>query len=658
MPIQLGNRFLSSGLTMSYFPLRASLEQLTRFCDEYLNFAGTTSPLPDEAGRFSPRFPVVYMILADHPHLKSLDDGTVLVQRELAFSIPVEHQRKDRGRVRSSGFGWTQPFIYIDSPLGLTTGRQVWGWPKAMASFDSSTWTERGGKVTVNLSQLDGPLVEVRRDAGAEARPGMGLVGALDVWRSMTSGYASALGDLYDYWGGLGRTDRSRQAQDSPGLKDALDCVQQLWRQLARWPDFELPIITLKQFRYFQDPELACYQAIVRSLSRFSRPRARLLGPDRQMLGDLSGGLRVDIHAHALQPVVERLGLEPDDRTTGIGGHGIATFKPLMPFEVTFDASYDAGEVLAWRQAFGPWYAPHAAPEQAPRAFDARYVGPGRNHHNDARRGATQASSAVIAGTTVQLDIYPLPVAENRIDDLKKLVRHYLFGAAPGSTVELTEQFVYLAVTRSPAFGSLVSFCVPVTVRHGADCRQGWFIPLEYAEEGRLAITRTESGGQRTMPASLAWTERGPERLRELSAEIVPNRKLGGEARVRSLLRVEYLTTPAEAAPKPLLGTQMTDHYTSFIWSLQQFPDARFAGHACVQALIEAEISLTEISERERMKERVEVGFVAYESQSIVELLGLRRLEGDRVLAQDPFSLRATLSSHRTERLPSSFNSG
>jgi len=72
---------------------------------------------------------------------------------EIAINVPV----KWKGSI-----GWTTVIEYIDSDMGLITGREVWGWPKKMADI---VWTKTaaGWKVDCNKQKDQGhiPLMKI-----------------------------------------------------------------------------------------------------------------------------------------------------------------------------------------------------------------------------------------------------------------------------------------------------------------------------------------------------------------------------------------------------------------------------------------------------------------------------------------------------------------
>jgi hypothetical protein len=137
---QLAPPFAFKDVTMSVFPLRASLPRLEAFCDAYLNHAG-------DAIRFQPFLPYVYLIILDYGRM-SVEAANMgwIAQHEVAFSVPLRWMQKERsgGILDFRDWAFTSPFIFVDNELSMSTGREVYGWPKTLVHLDPtvSDWAE------------------------------------------------------------------------------------------------------------------------------------------------------------------------------------------------------------------------------------------------------------------------------------------------------------------------------------------------------------------------------------------------------------------------------------------------------------------------------------------------------------------------------------
>lgn len=619
MPLTLTPPFRSSRLCMSYLPLRARLDQLTRFCDAYLNFSHNLG-LPTEVGVFRPCFPLVYLIVAAHPRLESLTDQVYVVQHELAFSIPVEIHRRERRRWHLVGYAFAQPFIFLDSPLGMTTGRLVWGWPKAMATFESKPgWAEGQGPLRVSPPELEGrPLITIRSDPEPERDHAMGGSWGMasGAWRTLATSYTAMMREGFAPW------------LDPRG---ALDRMAVLGRQLARLPDVPLDIVTLKQFPW-SDTRRVTHQAIIHSSAKVTRiHEVRLLGAEHQALGALSGGLRVDIGRHDMYPIAEVLGLEPDRTSTSSDGRAIWTFEPVMPFRAIIDAEYAAGKALCRRSHVGLWYRGYTNPDVTPDPFhdpdsvtDHDYV--------TAQGPATHIQEHPRTLPGLRLCVYPLATHPDP-ERLRRLCCDCLALEASRYQLQITEPYVYLVTAQARSLG-FVSLCVPVSITEMDEANQAGtshravVIPFEHASGGREAITFMEYAGRRTMPAELRWHEAAEDGLRfALRAELAP--VLGRGCRAEFLPVLEIFASPAPRKRSPHDGPGWwqerapTHRFEATVLALVQFPHARFAGRACVQARFAMTHTLEPRPGTRAPIPAARVRFHDYASQSLVDVFDL-----------------------------------
>ena len=114
--------------TLRFFPLPADIAQLQAYCDQHLNF-------PKESARppvhFKAAVPYVVLFLSDYPRMTQ--GGQWVQSREVLFGVPVEwyDQEKD-GKLHFRDWGMTVPYIYLDSPIAVSIGREIYGLPKGM----------------------------------------------------------------------------------------------------------------------------------------------------------------------------------------------------------------------------------------------------------------------------------------------------------------------------------------------------------------------------------------------------------------------------------------------------------------------------------------------------------------------------------------------
>lgn len=364
------------GTTMQIFPLRADIARLRRFCDFYLNFIDDPKPAPFY---YRPAAPFVFMLVVDYGRLSvETDNIGWFSQHEAFFAIPLEWYRIVNGRQVFIDWGITAPFIYVDHPLSVVMGREVYGWPKVQMrynNFQPAIPTERSRLASISLN------------VPGESS-GRNYVSFIDVfsaparlrsWRNLPSdiysplpeafsGSVAWLGAAADMLSGLPvfgyARDRSVEASAAMIRKwfeyiAALFPSVSLARPSARQVrNFDLPalganVFNLKQFRDAEDPGCACYQAIIQSTMYMDRLNDGGLSFN-PLWGDPSGGITIQLHHEYKHPIAEQLGLEPSTVRRDRSGSG-TTLSPFFPFWLNFDLTYGIGEAICWRSRKGDW---------------------------------------------------------------------------------------------------------------------------------------------------------------------------------------------------------------------------------------------------------------------------------------------------------------
>ncbi|MGI9434873.1 MAG: hypothetical protein ACR2Q4_08610 [Geminicoccaceae bacterium] len=387
--LQLAPPFAFKDVTMSVFPLRASLSRLESFCDAFLNHAG-------EAIRFQPFIPYVYLIILDYGRM-SVEAANMgwISQREVAFSVPLRWMQKDEedGILEFRDWAFNSPFIFVDNELSMSTGREVYGWPKTLAHLDPtiSEWVEdppgrrrvfnvsiktvgrafQGQRFTrrpflnvyhrpaTNILEYPPDLLGLFRPLAQ--LPNVGLNGArlaADLVRAMSGIVSqgitktSALPDLLDTDCLKELLSREtlqaclRPSSWQPGLADLL------WSLL---PKLYANTINLKQFRDAASPVAACYQAITNAKMKLECiGRAGPLGQQNLLMGQIDGGYGIDIYRHGNLPIIDTLGLEIAASQRD-GDVDIATLQPVCPFWMQVDMNYARGDVVSWRSSATKW---------------------------------------------------------------------------------------------------------------------------------------------------------------------------------------------------------------------------------------------------------------------------------------------------------------
>jgi hypothetical protein len=119
-----------TGVVTQVFPLRSNLARLQNYCDEKLN--QIASPL-----KFRAAAPWVLMQVAHYEKVgENKKSAGWFSEYELAFGFPVEWYKVTDGANTFQDWAMFYPFIFVDNPLSLTGGRQIFGWDKAPIIID------------------------------------------------------------------------------------------------------------------------------------------------------------------------------------------------------------------------------------------------------------------------------------------------------------------------------------------------------------------------------------------------------------------------------------------------------------------------------------------------------------------------------------------
>jgi hypothetical protein len=602
--------FLMTGVTARVFPLKANMARLTQFCEQYLNM-----DIPPEIVRFLPAAPYVYLMMLDYgsmsPASVQAQNLGWVAQHEVAFAVPLEQWRMEEGRLVFKGWACVCPFIFVDDEMSLTTGREVYGWPKVAGRVDteSSLWgahplkttrvfgfsTHLFPKVYAGEPETMQVLLQVDSDAPPSyarvipdpSNPWYPLSAAASAMRTSMSLMGSAADML------LGLRVRGFQTHRNADSLMAMagkagGYLAQLLPGLLRpgahangdarggTPGLSFENITLKQFRDAQEPDQACYKALVSSTMGIDRlNNSGLLGDLNLLRGDASGGYTLRIHRYASQPIIETLGLEVAATEGDAVDGSVALLKPVFPFWTDVDLFYDAGRVICSR-THGPGnddgdrWTDEDRGEQAAAVSTVAPVPPapasGESAHafyNTALGAATQPVAGPFEFPDVTLQVYPLLADRKKLDGfLAQYLNEPLTGT--GLRFEPFGDYVYLLVNvTGDQLGTMwsstndigwwaereVSFYVPVKwFRDGVLVSTAMVAPFVYANNGRAVITDREVNGRPSVVATIesprdAWLDSsGPAQARKylhLETEAFPALHLGQKSERCTLIDID-----------------------------------------------------------------------------------------------------------------------
>jgi uncharacterized protein with NAD-binding domain and iron-sulfur cluster len=296
-----------TGLTIRSFPLPADTATLQVMCDRYLNIA------PPEVLEYRPLGGLVFMQVATYQSLASRTDREgFFSENEISFNVLVARGRRINGRWEAQDLAFYFPYIYVDNPWAIATGREVFGYPKAWSTLQIPDDPRHPAPV-----RLDTMVLPVLAPATKlELRP------LVEIERHQERRLAEWLHEIRDL--GIGLKD---YLLGHSGLLAQLDrsLVGEVAQTLTRG---RIPVVSLKQYRDVVSPDRACYQAIVNAVMRITKYHGG---------GLLEGDYRVRIHDYESTPIVRELGLQ-------VNGDG--TLSPRAAYWLSFDCTYGEGETL------------------------------------------------------------------------------------------------------------------------------------------------------------------------------------------------------------------------------------------------------------------------------------------------------------------------
>lgn len=571
--------FYFENMTTRVLPLRASLGALQNFVDNYLNF------IPPDIGRFQVMAPYVMLMMIDYGKLAmQVASMGWLAQREVMFGVPVAWYSLEDGEMVFRDIAWATPFIFVDSDIALTLGRQVYGWPKLLGRLtpELSRWM-RDPRADISEARLSTPVfrnvyagekqtpevfLEVRRSEPiAPLQIPIDIDNPLTPWSMMENMVRSFTGSIRDVAGlmaGLG----IRPPHQGTSAEDYVRMSALLARMMNPYdPDLVFNTINLKQFRDSGHPENYCYQSLTSACMKIKAfHKGGLLGDLGSLAGDSSGGYRVLLHEWPSLPITATLGLQKDRSWQGDGAE-VSEMRPVFPFWYEVDMSYERGHNAAWRSFDRIWYDHRGKSYRLPTTGvdDSERIRCDKLYN-----GTLGASSQTVAGPFEFTDstVHVLPLLADK-KALRKFLYEYLNRAlqSSGQSFELwcsdddnlPNAYVYLIATN---YGSIssgtdnignwatedVTFFVPVKWKERGALRGVGLVPVfTYVGDTTSAISGTEVLGWPTTqgfferPTTVWLSDPSPaahQSLLSVTAEVMPALGIGQQAVRRPILEI------------------------------------------------------------------------------------------------------------------------
>jgi hypothetical protein len=305
---------ITMATTLYMFLLEADWDRLNALCDQQLNLGGSTV--------YRPLLPSVMLYCSAERTAPVNDPIGWCPEKDFGIWVPVAAGHLDGGGrfVAERALVFT-PYLWIDSGVAMTGGREVFGFPKATARLGMPAGPTDPASFTVDTQVVprfapDSEVVERRLLEVARLEGGL-LDELATLWHT-GEGLLGALGHAIARLA----TGHARLPLVEPGL------ILGLLRQVGR----RVPMVFLKQFPDAADGTRACYQALVEaSIDVVSGLEG----------GWLPGEYGITVNRYDSHRIVENLGLKPAE-----SDGERALVKSLVHGWVRFDARVQPGRVV------------------------------------------------------------------------------------------------------------------------------------------------------------------------------------------------------------------------------------------------------------------------------------------------------------------------
>jgi len=216
----------------------------------------------DSERRYVPFTSKILILFTDMPHAYSateIDQGFVAMSEASFWVLAVEQTKNRAGKWQSERLVWFIPYIFANKPFQMTSGREVIGYPKALADISMPKDVHYANSFTVNPASY----IQFRQTSECLDNRLFSLTNNSDNPNTATlkqEAYemANATADVTSYLQNL-----SICPDAIGGPLDVLRLIENFLSEDL--PNLEMPGIFLKQFRSAKNDGKACYQALIES---------------------------------------------------------------------------------------------------------------------------------------------------------------------------------------------------------------------------------------------------------------------------------------------------------------------------------------------------------------------------------------------------------
>jgi hypothetical protein len=625
--------FRFTGVGMRVFPLRASKSRLEEFCSRLLG------GFPDVA-EFKPIDGYVELIVLEYSSITSVEQPAFATygQTEVFFMVPVIWTERSTGKRH---FAVITPYIFVDNPVSARLGRDLFGWPKEAA------WYRRdevaSGPAPGAASQLLAIDTEMLSASGTSNSRLLEIDDQPEL-EFLSFGRKKSADDLQVDLGSILRMATRPWLVAGRGFD--------LWRRslldLATQPrhPFDMLTVNLKQFPQMDPEQTACYQALTVTPLRTTRLNGfGLIGENKQLMGDPTGGCLVRIYEDPTWPVVSKLGLLYDEATpqsSEPGARLVYRFRPVCPIWCNADFDQHAVQTLVSRGTPATGAAGGTTGTRVPL-----------NTTLGSRSLLGACTGTTLSGVKLQLfGISAEAGAQQEIlNDLNELDMGYRFELPPAREAGKSAVVISVATFEGmradrlslPGWhGTLVELFVPVLIKKGDGVPEMALLShAAFANSNALANSMHDVLGSNCMVGKMRRGDTPDQaqgidnRLHvfRISCSVVRQFQLGERACIMPVLDVFGMPRDTKGAPgrEPVVNIA-TDTVVDLpkvpILRLKQIPSAEDVRKASYQALVKSEWH----NARGRLEDvgiDHEIRLFEYDSMTLVNRLGLQQNEPD-----------------------------
>jgi hypothetical protein len=220
--------------------LDADLGALQDMCDRYLN-----APLGGKR-RYTPVGPFVMMVALKLDHLRSLtppyDAMGMFVEKEMAVWVMIIDEVEKR-------MFWFIPYMWVDNGYAMVNGRELFGFPKQLGTFDIPATADKADLLTMET------LVFKKFSPDTYAT----TIKLISIARTTEIQHEFTPGAIANDFGAMTK-ELLRLLGDEMSL---LGNAKTLIREMDDLVHLNMPMVFIKEFRDATNTTGACFQSVV-----------------------------------------------------------------------------------------------------------------------------------------------------------------------------------------------------------------------------------------------------------------------------------------------------------------------------------------------------------------------------------------------------------